>query len=138
MRAYLYAWSEGVRVLTWHMLWDYSGQGDPGYALLRHDHTPRPAYVAYATLTRVLERANYVGPVAGLTPSQRGFHFEKRGQHIRVLWDTQGESSFPLNGVESAEVIDLMGGSTPLAPDKGLANVSLSRDPLYLITGPQR
>lgn len=134
VRAYLYAWSEGVRVLTWHMLWDYSGAGDPGYAILRHDHTPRPAYVAYATMTRVLERAKYLGPVTGLSPAQRGFRFEKRGKVIRVLWDTKEQSRFTLSGVESGETINLMGGSSKLAPAEGKVSVQLGGDPIYVVT----
>jgi len=133
VRAYMYAWSEGVRLLTWHMLWDYSGKGDPGMAILRHDHTPRPSYVAYATMTRVLERAKYLGTVEGMSETQRGFRFEKRGRIIRVLWDTRGASRLTLEVNSPAELINLVGGSSMLKPGEGKLIVPLSLDPVYVI-----
>ena len=134
VRTYMYAWSEGVRLLTWHMLWDYSGQGDPGYAILRHNHTPRPAYAAYATMTRVLEGAKYLGAVGELSPTQRGFRFQKRGKIIRVLWSTAGQSTMVLKGEKSAEMINLMGATTTLESVEGKLNVPLDENPIYFLT----
>jgi len=134
VRAYMYAWSEGVRLLTWHMLWDYSGAGDPGHAILRHDHSPRPAYAAYATMTRVLERAKYLGPVDGLSQTQRGFRFEKRGKTIRVLWDSKGESRLIFPGAKSAELVNLVGGSSKLKSAEGKLTIDISCDPIYVAT----
>ena len=137
VKTYVYCLSEHIRLLTWHMLWDYTPKGDPGYAILRHDQTPRPAYCAYAAMTRVLERAAYVGPVPGLTESQRGFAFHKRGKTIRVFWETASTPSpFVLAcPAKDAEKIDLMGGETLLpATAPGRFALQLSRDPFYLIT----
>jgi len=137
VRSYLYAWAAGVKLLTWHMLWDYLPDStDPGHAILRHDQTPRPAYVAYANLTRLLERAKYLGPVEGLAPTQRGFTFEKRGQRICALWeigDTPSKTSLPLPAPQ-ARVVDLMGGERLIRPTAGgRCELTLGHDPLYVI-----
>ena len=134
VRAYMYAWSEGIRLLTWHMLWDYTPKGDPGMAILRHDHTPRPAYAAYATMTRLLERAKFTGPVEGLSATQRGFRFEKRGKLIRVLWDTKAGSNLILNHDQPVEIINLVGGSSTVKPADGMLKVPLSLDPIYVLS----
>ena len=108
---------------------------DPGMAILRHDHTPRPSYVAYATMTRVLERAKYLGTVEGMSETQRGFRFEKRGKIIRVLWDTRGASRLTLEVNSPAALINLVGGSSMLKPAEGKLIVPLSLDPVYVIIG---
>ncbi|MBT3380155.1 MAG: hypothetical protein HN742_35665 [Lentisphaerae bacterium] len=137
VKTYVYCLSERIRLLTWHMLWDYSPKGGPGHAILRHDHTPRPSYCAYTAMTSVLERAEYVGPVPGLAKSQRGFEFAKRGTTIRVLW---GTSATPTQTVirtpaETATRIDLMGGETHLTSSApGRFTPQLTLDPIYLIT----
>ena len=134
VRAYMHAWSEGVRLLNWHMLWDYSGKGDPAYAILRHDRTPRPAYVAYATMTRLLERATYEGKVTGVAASQRGFRFRKHGQIIRVPWDTSGTSTLVLNGIQSAEIVKLMGTATTRRRGNHAMRIALTPDPVYVLS----
>lgn len=137
VKTYVYCLSERIRLLTWHMLWDYTPGGDPAYAILRHDHTPRPSYCAYAAMTSVLERASYRGPVPGLAEDQRGYEFSKRGTTIRVLWTTGSDASRAVikTPAKAATRIDLMGGETTLAPDApGQYTLDLTLDPLYLIT----
>ena len=144
VRAFVYALSERVRVFVWHMLWDWQGVrdpqnyiGDPGHAIQRFDKSPRPAYIAYATMTRVLERAKYLGPVEGLSDTQRGFEFSKRGKRIRVLWDTGDQPTrLPLPDPSKEMVlINIVGGETKLAPARpGQYDIQVSSDPIYLIS----
>ena len=137
VKSYVYALSEGIRLLTWHMLWDYTPEGDPGSAILRHDHTPRPAYCAYTTLTSVLERADYTGLLPELAATQRGFAFAKRDTVIRVLWDTVAGPSRAVikSPASSATRLDLVGGETVVVPKApGEYELQLTRDPVYFIT----
>ena len=144
VRAFVYALSERVRVFIWHMLWDWQGVrdpknyiGDPGYAIQRFDKSPRPAYIAYATMARVLERAEYLGPVKGLSATQRGFAFSKRGQRIRVLWDTGDEPTrLRLQGPsEEALLVNMMGAERKVRPVEARQyELTLAADPVYLLT----
>jgi len=137
VKTYVYCLSERIRLLTWHMLWDYTPSGDPGHAILRHDQTPRPAYCAYTAMASVLERAAYTQPVTGLAPTQRGFEFSKRGTTIRVLWETGKEPTRATvrSSADCAMRIDLMGGQTELQPSvPGAFTLDLCLDPVYLIT----
>ena len=144
VRSFVYALSEGVRVFIWHMLWDWQGVrapqnyiGDAGHAILRFDKSPRPAYVAYATMTRMLEGAQYIGPVKGLSTTQRGFEFARRGEQTRVLWDT-GDGPTSLRRQDPAEklrLIDIVGGETELEAvgQAGFA-LTLTEDPIYVVS----
>ena len=143
VRSFAYARSQRVKVFLWHMLWDWQGVrdpqhyvGDPGHAIKRFDHSPRPAWVAYATMTRLLERAKYVGPVASLAPTQRGFEFRKRGQRIRVLWDT-GDTPTKLMLREAAPeivVADIVGRERVVRPGPdGAYELTLNGDPAYVV-----
>ncbi|MEW6355554.1 MAG: hypothetical protein AB1696_04450 [Planctomycetota bacterium] len=143
VRAYVYALSERVRVFIWHMLWDWSGVrdpenhiSDPGYAIQRFDKSPRPAYVAYATMTRLLECAKYVGPVDGLGETQRGFVFAKRGKQVHVLWET-GDKSTTLtlrNPAEEMTLVNIVGGEEVIRPAApGRYDLMLGPDPIYVV-----
>jgi hypothetical protein len=93
VRAYVLCLAERVKLLTWHMLWQYEPGDEPGYALLRHDGSPRPALVAYATLVRQLQRAKSSGevpdlpsiPQAGCQRSRRGRISEQGRAQTRLL-----------------------------------------------------
>ncbi|WPL11552.1 hypothetical protein [Thiorhodovibrio litoralis] len=139
VKSYIYALSEDIRLLTWHMQWDYSGEEGSVYsafAILRHDNTPRPAYSAFNTMTGVLTGAEFVAPMSGLTESQRGFTFRNENEVVRVLWSA-GETS--VLSVESsastARLIDILGAEKSLVPkSNGAYEVELNGDPLYMVT----
>ncbi|NOZ19506.1 MAG: hypothetical protein GXP25_00295 [Planctomycetes bacterium] len=142
VRAYVYALSEGVRVLVWHMLWDWRGVrdpehyvGDPGHAIQRFDKSPRPAYVAYATMTRMLKKARYMGPVEGMTKTQRGFAFTRRGKRIYVLWNVGDKPTrFALRDpAENMMVVHIVGDETMIRPaEPGRFDLTLGPDPIYV------
>lgn len=140
VRVYVYGLSEHVKLIIWHMLQALDDKGDPGYALKLKNGMPRPAYVAYAAMTRVLEFADYQGVAPGLTGGQRGFDFVKRGATIRVAWDKSvvrgAKTSYTLKTEgESLRIIDLMGFESTIAPDgNGNCTVELGTDPVYLIS----
>lgn len=69
------------------MFWQYENNEEPGYAILRHDFSPRPALAAYANLVRQLQRAVYVDEIYGLSGKNRGFVFRKDGRTVYVLWN---------------------------------------------------
>jgi hypothetical protein len=142
VRAYVYAWSENVKVMIWHMLQALSADGDPEYALKYKNGTPRPAYVAYAVMTRMLEGATLRGPAPGLTGGQRGFDFERRGALIRVVWDkaaARGATSAYHTALPAGRVTatDLVGAAAevPRQADGAVA-VDLGMDPLYIVVEP--
>lgn len=144
VRVYAYALSEDVKLVVWHMLQALDDKGDPGYALKHKNGEPRPAYAAYATLTRVLEFARYKGPVADLSSEgQRGFDFDKRGTLVRMVWDKsvpRGATTpyrTSLGGARKARVIDLMGMASEHEADAdGHFVFPLGTDAIYVVAVP--
>lgn len=139
VQSYIYAMSENVKLMVWHMLWDYSNSNDPEYAIQWHDRSPRPAYIAYAAMTRMLENAKYVGTVSGLNEHQRGFQFTRRKQTIYVLWQTEDQpakTSLSLPLVDRpVQVFGMLGGAlADRAVNKsGKLIMSLDSSPIYLL-----
>jgi len=142
VRAMMYAQAERVKGFTWFMLWDWRGtrnrdghRSDPGHAIQYFDKSPRPAYVAFAVMTGVLDAADYVGPAQGLTGMQRGFEFRKGTRRIHVLWDYgEAQSQVALkDAAASATLVDIMGRRKTIEPMNGAFAVTLGPNPIYLI-----
>ncbi|MFZ2653969.1 MAG: hypothetical protein WAX69_03580 [Victivallales bacterium] len=147
---YVEALSEGVKVLCWHGLeWskmhgylEPKNLDDHGFAILRPDLSPTPAYVAYAAMTSILERAKFVGKIQGLKENVRGYSFEKRGRQIMVLWRETGDmESISLevpaaNAAPRVELIDALGRTVQIKMGKGKINLELGRDPVYVVAYP--
>jgi hypothetical protein len=93
-RAYLCTLAAGVHTNTsWY---DFRNDGeDPLYfenemGILRRDFSPKPAYWAYSTLTRMLEGRKLAGPVdAG--EGVLAYRFEGRGVSVIALWSVAGD-----------------------------------------------
>ena len=76
----------GLTTTVWFTL---DGPGWREAGLLGRDQTPRPAYRALQTMTRLLDDAEYVGPIevdAGLT----GYAFQRSDRQVWVLWSSTG------------------------------------------------
>ena len=139
-RSYLCSIVSGVEPRTF---WDnFRNDGeDPIYfehqmGIVHHDFTPKPAYVAYATLTRLLRGQRVAGPVPA-PPGVLAFSFKPAaggpGETI-VVWSPQadavvelpitGTSATRINGVGEQSELPVLAGKLSLALKKGA--------PLYL------
>lgn len=89
VRNCLWEVSYGVSGIEWFVLNKYGG-----FELLNHDYTPRPAYCAYAVMTRELDGAEYVGnlPAAEDPRVQRMVFRDVRGKPVVVAWATIRQS----------------------------------------------
>ena len=140
-RSYLCAIVSGVEPRTfWY---DFRNDGDdPIYfehqmGIVYNDFTPKPAYLAYATLTRVLRGKRLVGPV----PAPQGvlaFNFKptagSSGETI-ALWSPQADVRVELpspaqwvthiNGVGEHRELQVQGGKVSIELKKGA--------PVYLL-----
>ncbi|UCH36191.1 MAG: CIA30 family protein [Armatimonadota bacterium] len=136
VRAYLLAMAEDVRVLIWHMFWDYVGDAEagPGFAIFRHEWSPRPAFVALATLIRQVEQAEYVDDIAGLPDKVRGFRFRRDGKAVCVCWcwdDKPKQARIEWRGA-AAVVCDIMGVETTVPVTDGHVQLTLTGSPVFV------
>lgn len=102
VRSMTLALATGIKKVFWGELRDEAGYDrvDPvnsffGGGLLKRDGTQRPAYNAYAQLTRLLRNKTYVGAVA-TGPNAVGLVFEGEGQTVAVAWATPGKGKAQL------------------------------------------
>jgi len=120
-----------VRVIIWHMFWDWKSE-DAG--ILRHDQTPKPALIAYAVLAQRLLRARYLGPVTGLTGKSLGYRFKKDGAERWVLWnwgDRPGNVELNV-GDRACTVCDMFGRPVEARPAGGRLRLRLDAHPKYV------
>lgn len=137
VRAYIYAIAEGVRLVTWHSLWQYDKGDEPGFSIQRYDKSPRPAYTAFSVLIRMLENAKFLRIADSLQGTQRGYVFKKRDNMIWVLWDYgKNPSNIKLElPVQQAKMVDMAGRETDIKADSGNSfALKLSGSPIYIIT----
>ncbi|HIE52695.1 MAG TPA: hypothetical protein EYP85_13145, partial [Armatimonadetes bacterium] len=138
-RMYVQSLAGGVRLVCWRNMvdwkvWDPAGKE----GLLRAVRpavpvAPRPAYVAYGTVTRNLARARYRYSLDWLGASTFGYVFERQGQPILVLWDRQGTRRLTLPmEVNGVEVVDLMGVGRPVAAEGGTVTLLVSPSPIFV------
>jgi hypothetical protein len=136
-RSYLCAIVSGVEPRTFWYNFRNDGD-DPSYfehqmGILYNDFSPKPAYVAYATLTHVLQGKTLAGPVP-VPPGVLGFKFEDSragaGEAL-VLWSPQadaqvevpvrGQRLIRINGIGEQSELPVVGGKANVVLNKGAA-----------------
>lgn len=98
---------------------------------------PKAAYVAYATLTRVLDGAQLVRRVPTGSLSVYVLEF-KRGneQHVYALWTPRGvcNTTLAFDGRVRAQMTDLYGRNRTIVRSKGGLALDVGTAPQYLVT----
>lgn len=165
-RTYAASFAQRVPVVTWYT---YGDDQDPtganqeaAFGLFRADGTPKPAYRALATFTRVLAGARFAGdrsralglPPGGLLTGGRGFALEyrRRGARVWALWQAnesavEGQGPLPpggtLTGPPAAvrvpvsggrvSLVDYLGRRRPVTVRRHAVTLELGPAPLYLL-----
>lgn len=136
-----YAWSSGADGYFWYLIRDdrpvlYETQPNPG--LLTYDYQPRPAFVAYNTLVKLLRQAQFdyrfhLGPNAYAI----GFQDETNNRYILVCWTEQTDAPPTISLHADANAIhrvDLMNNRQTLSSiDAGKWAIPLSNRPIFLM-----
>jgi hypothetical protein len=127
-RIYIPQMAAGVDRIFWFA---QSSVEDPTY-LLDGDSAPNPAYCSYATMTRLLEGAEYMG-AADLGPGTMAHLFSQGSTVILAAWSTGGEKQVLLDaGADRAGVTDLMDRQSDLRAVAGKLPLTLSERVQYI------
>lgn len=135
--------SVDLNIMTWYAVFDY-GDGTEAHGLLNPDHTPKPAYTAYAVLVSELTGARYSHREY---PEVEGYVFSTQcgTREKGVLWTNPVEGgevtrdlSFPVSALrvvekEGEESIIYDGGPGDLddTPD-GRVTIRITGSPVYV------
>ena len=133
----VFAWSRGSIGYNWYNLrnkGDDPKNEEQNYGMITADFRPKAVYVAFNTLTRMLQGHEFVREheIPG------GMLFEFRNGTERVLCGWRENSGFAsdrkiaLRADEGAELIDLMGNSTPAVRLGGTVLLLLGESPVFL------
>lgn len=133
-RSFVYSLASGVDKHFW-FVFPYYLENGIDFGSLNPDLTPKPGYVALATITYALGRGNYLGRL-DLGDDLCHAHLFDRGDgsHALVLWSEgkETEVTLPL-GVESVRRLNVVGTETALRTPDGRLTVTLTREPFYLL-----
>ena len=105
--------------------------------IVYNDFSPKPAYLAYATLTRVLRGKRLVGPVSA-PPGVLAFSFKPKaggsGETI-ALWSPQADALVELpTAAERVTRINGIGEQSELQVRAGKVSIGLKKGaPVFLI-----
>jgi hypothetical protein len=111
VQMYVRGFSAGIRQMSWYQVFDFGG-GTESTGLFRNGNLldPRPAYLAYNTMTAELTHYRYAQTLAAAGVEGYVFSLEN-GQTKTVLWATGSARNVPFNQ-ECARRVDLLGAAT--------------------------
>ena len=143
VRTYVLLLAAGVERVHWYDLMNDGTNpkhGEHNFGLFRHPadalgkYAPKPAYAAYAAMTRQLAGAEFVRAEQE-TPLMRSYLFRRGDQELRVVW-TLGAVAVRIRAGGPVTVRSLDGEPRQVAPADGEILLPLPEGvPVYL-TGP--
>ncbi|PYI55550.1 sugar-binding protein [Paenibacillus flagellatus] len=139
VRSHVIALSEGVEKLFWY---DFMNDGltdthnEHNFGIVRNPgdakgkYAPKPAYVAYATMTRQLTGSSFVHKEQ-IGETIRSYLFGGANGHTRVLWSTEPKQ-VRVKTDDPITVTDLVGVADTFHPLHGYVYLTLTESPIYL------
>ena len=114
----------------------WSHWGSAGFCRMYPEMNVKPAFVAFATMTRVLDGAKFVGDLAAGSPSVYAVRFGRPdGSQVSVLWTLRGRRpvTLTLDGDGPWTLIDSQANESAVDAGGGRAEITLTPSPIYLV-----
>ncbi|MGO4495235.1 DNRLRE domain-containing protein [Paenibacillus sp. 2RAB27] len=140
IRGYVVSIANGIDKIMWY---DFMNDGvqlnynEDNFGIIRNPndklgaYTPKPAYAAYATMSRALGGAQFVSKDSTDTDI-RSYVFEKNGEQIRALWAIGSSVPAVIHTTNSIQITDMMGNTETYVPYNGNVYVTLNDEPLFI------
>jgi hypothetical protein len=138
IRTYVLSIAAGVEKVFWYNLMDTGTDklyNEHNFGIIHNtgdalgSYTPKPSYVALATLTRQLTNANVISQ--DITTGLYHYRFEKDAKDIHVLW-SMDKKNVTLNTPNPLVVTDMMGRKITYTPVQGKIYLTLTGEPLFV------
>lgn len=116
--------------------WGSQHYGCAGVLARQPQANPKPAFAAFATMTRLLDAAQYDGYVPTGSPSAYCVRFTAQGRKIYCLWTIRGTRPATLTFAQEGNIaqVDENGNETKLVLSNLTATVTLSPTPIWVTT----
>ncbi|NBV23869.1 MAG: hypothetical protein EBS05_18360 [Proteobacteria bacterium] len=115
----------------------FSNWGASGILYKMPELNPKPSYVAYATMTRMLDGAKSPRLLETGSPSLYAVEFERPGnQHVTCVWNVNGSRRAVIEfaGGPATEVVDAQGNEpADLGREGGKLTLTVSERPCFII-----
>ncbi|HUS90954.1 MAG TPA: hypothetical protein VM695_03850 [Phycisphaerae bacterium] len=114
----------------------WSHWGSAGFCRMYPEMNVKPAFVAFATMTWVLDGARFAGELPAGSPSVYAVRFQRPdGSLAVVLWTLRGRRpvTLRLDGDGAWKLIDGQANESAVDADGGRAEVTLTPSPVYLV-----
>lgn len=115
----------------------FSNWGSSGLCFAKPRVSPKPSYVACATMTLMLDGAEFTRSVPTGSPVVYAMEFKKGFRnYVTCLWTPRGtrELTVAASGIDGDVVTDLMANETRLDGTHNTAVVTVSPSPVFLTT----
>ncbi|RAU98169.1 S-layer homology domain-containing protein [Paenibacillus sp. YN15] len=139
VKGHVIAMSKGVEKGFWY---DFMNDGldatynENNFGIIRNEkdrkgaYVPKPAYAAYAAMTRQLTGASFV------EKEDRGsavysYKFTRNQEELRVLW-TLAPENVTIKAAGPLDITDYMGNTATYVPVNGEIYMTLSEEPIYV------
>lgn len=121
-------------------IWDvggwyhWTGYGNVGLCHMGPELNPKPAYVAYGTMTRMLDRARFHSVVPTGSTVTCAVRFDRRDGPVYAIWTIRGQRRVELAAKPGAQPIltDSQGNSRSLSVTDGTAHFTVGTSPVWL------
>ncbi|MHB1455862.1 MAG: hypothetical protein ACYC0V_02995 [Armatimonadota bacterium] len=130
--------SHGCDKVFWY---DFMNDGqdadnpEHNFGLVRHDHSPKPAVVAYANLINRLRDCKWLGSYAIGGAGNACAYMSKASKPTVIAWKQNGASTEILlvpSDVESVTITDIFGSAKELKVANHQIALELSESPIYV------
>lgn len=134
-RAMVQAMAAGVRRFFWYEFADggvspYDQEAN--FGIVHKDLTPKPAYVAYATMERMLGNGRYSKSLAFDQRWLRAYSFDTPAGNVVVAWSVSRSETVSWPAAGPVTITDIMGRKQRLEPHGGSVELTITESPVYI------
>ena len=101
------------------------------FGIIRRDHSPKPACIAFRTMTQALEGKKLIRPLAE-GKDVYAYLFEGKSGRTIVAWCASGTAKLSLSNAGGSTVTNLIGGKVAIG-----SGIRLSQNPIFIDKVPQ-
>lgn len=137
VRSAMISLSHGIEKFFWYELADHHidpHDKEANFGILYTDLTPKPAYVAYAVLIRMLDNVKFERQVPLNSSTAYGYVFSGKNKHVLVLWSVKEKENVDIDvGSSGVDIVNIMGNKIAMTTEGGMLHLSLSQYPVYIL-----
>lgn len=134
VRSYADFLASGVRKYFWFKFHEDGRGGENTYGIVNMDGSPKPAYVAYATMARHLQGVQFAQSVHLGTAVRADLFAGPSGSTVALLWSTaeNGSSTIPAGSLPPGIIVDDIMDNPAGSQSNGVVTAPLSGDPVFM------